>query len=648
MKKQDTILIFFLLFIITFSNAFSWKDIFHPEFNHAPRFVGSALFDLDVGIENATGKIGCLGDFNSDKLTDVFIINDNNTIDVYLWNHNIFKFDLLLEARITEEDVESISGGDFNYDGKLDLLLVKTRTNSSKTMSIYYGDTTKFDSKIDLDYNVSDQVSIIDYDGDLQLDLLATDYDTNQTIVITNKHGVYGNETFPENLNLSKPNTNAFVDINGDCFSDLVVVVDVCSNDICKKYMQVWLHDTKTGKFSHSDNHTYELPNGVSQLTFADFDGLGGSDVLFAVCEGKNCITQNYLAIVSNVQMSLCGSPPCLKSTNLCVADNSFYFGSFTTTVSTVNTIIIQMKDISCDECYFQTPISELFPLTLRYGDYNLDGFPDLIVPVSNEEGLRTVELWRNEACTVETCNGISSRRTFVKETTGVGAMSKFENAYAASFMDFNEDGILDILMFLEPNATDKQQMHALYNNFYNDAFFLKALGLNGVCPSWCSNGPKFPNPKPYGVNYVGSTFKFVTTSLSGKKSIKQGSALTQNSYFSLQTPYILFGLSRTSNYVEYFYFGATVAQESGNSVQFIGIMPSSQLILIPYKANNPLGWMMELYLNPSSYILWIFLAFFGLLLLTCAVIGFLKYREKKEDVEEGKKKEILFSFSAL
>ena len=75
----------------------------------------------------------------------------------------------------------------------------------------------------------------------------------------------------------------------------------------------------------------------------------------------------------------------------------------------------------------------------------------------------------------------------------------------------------------------------ALYNNIYIDAYFLKTLGnslwircssiwstedhdvgLNGVCVSWCEGGVAFPDPKPYGVNYPGGTFKFVVTDLNG------------------------------------------------------------------------------------------------------------------------------------
>ena len=82
--------------------------------------------------------------------------------------------------------------------------------------------------------------------------------------------------------------------------------------------------------------------------------------------------------------------------------------------------------------------------------------------------------------CTEELC-GESSKRTFVREEIGTTPLTSLENAYAASFMDFDEDGILDILLFLEPNATNPSSLHALYNNYYVDAFFLKTLGTNGV-----------------------------------------------------------------------------------------------------------------------------------------------------------------------
>ena len=78
-------------------------------------------------------------------------------------------------------------------------------------------------------------------------------------------------ETFSTSINLSNPNSNAFVDLDGDCFSDLALVTEECSNGECTKYLQVWIHDPENGKFVPPTDHIYALPKGVSQLTFADF-----------------------------------------------------------------------------------------------------------------------------------------------------------------------------------------------------------------------------------------------------------------------------------------------------------------------------------------------------------------------------------------
>lgn len=65
---------------------------------------------------------------------------------------------------------------------------------------------------------------------------------------------------------------------------------------------------------------------------------------------------------------------------------------------------------------------------------------------------------------------------------------------YAAAFFDLDEDGVVDMFVL----ADNPPRIETVYNNFENDAFFLKTLGLNGVCTEWCpkSAGPKFPSPK--------------------------------------------------------------------------------------------------------------------------------------------------------
>ena len=118
---------------------------------------------------------------------------------------------MYLEARIEgESNVVSIAASDFNYDGRLDLLLVKNTTNFTKQMKIYFGNTTHFcknilgtlifytrndipkniaDESVELKEEAKDQVMIFDSNGDMQMDLLGTDPVTNENVVWLNNFG---------------------------------------------------------------------------------------------------------------------------------------------------------------------------------------------------------------------------------------------------------------------------------------------------------------------------------------------------------------------------------------------------------------------------------------------------------------------------
>lgn len=65
--------------------------------------------------------------------------------------------------------------------------------------------------------------------------------------------------------------------------------------------------------------------------------------------------------------------------------------------------------------------------------------------------------------------------RTFIERKDDT--LSGLENVQHAAFFDLYEDGTLDII--IQKRGTDGSPMLTfLYNNFYNDAFFLKSLGL--------------------------------------------------------------------------------------------------------------------------------------------------------------------------
>ena len=89
------------------------------------------------------------------------------------------------------------------------------------------------------------------------------------------------------------------------------------------------------------------------------------------------------------------------------------------------------------------------------------------------------------------------------------------------TFIDIDEDGKLDFLIQrLGPN--NQISLYLLYNNVYNDNFFIKAMMLN-------SKQEKSDNI--YGDNTIGASYRFVITDLEDKKFIVVGSQNYQQAY---------------------------------------------------------------------------------------------------------------------
>lgn len=75
-------------------------------------------------------------------------------------------------------------------------------------------------------------------------------------------------------------------------------------------------------------------------------------------------------------------------------------------------------------------------------GDYNLDGYPDLLVITSNSKGSH-VTLLESILCTNRKCSSsavASQKRTFIKVNDGAQPLSDIKNAKNAAFLDLDED----------------------------------------------------------------------------------------------------------------------------------------------------------------------------------------------------------------
>ncbi|KAF6758745.1 hypothetical protein DFP72DRAFT_1167548 [Ephemerocybe angulata] len=68
-----------------------------------------------------------------------------------------------------------------------------------------------------------------------------------------------------------------------------------------------------------------------------------------------------------------------------------------------------------------------------------------------------------------------------------------------------------------------------IQNNFYYDAFFLKAIILNGACDNgWCYSPNGSEKYRPFGVSYSGASYKYTVLDTAGRRSAAQVGQLPQ------------------------------------------------------------------------------------------------------------------------
>lgn len=407
-------------------------------------------------------------------------------------------------------------------------------------------------------------------------------------------------------------------------------------------------------------------------------DGDGTIDVVFSTCDegaGGEC----YLNIAYNRQIPLCsnkhqgwfgvgpGDPSTTKTkaqkvasaskgrapkpacrdpeANLCTADSDFYF-NFDTTQANDDLLRLPISAIMPESQILQTDtlLLQPLPVPLSIGDFNKDGFPDLAiitVPSKKSQTDETrVRLLTSVSCDVsgppkpgcpDDPAKREGKRTFETLTSKVDAINRISDARSVSFLDIDEDGSLDMMIQRLPvsgASMDRRQVSFIQNNFFYDAFMLKATTLNGACSAFCepAQGEKYkvsssrvsdntPAPQqshvssyhcqPSGVNYAGASYKFTVLDTNGNRRAQQVGQLAQTSFRPLLTPYSFFGLGRTNNYVESLFVGSTRRQEN-NFLEMEGVIPNSQVVILPWQKGqpgDPSTWIKALYLSPGDWI---------------------------------------------
>lgn len=485
------------------------------------------------------GMPAAFGDFNSDELTDVFMLRkDGQTVEIFLAadQEPLLRPKLDLNCSFNDH-VTSVVPGDFDGDVFMDILVTTFNREKKLTYAhILWGGNGHLNCSDEWNplIEMRDQPLAVDYNQDMIIDLFGVDRHGKRMFWIFNE-----NRTTPQTVEMLKdnsiplepmrnPHSNAFLDLNSDFLPDLVVTT--------KKSFEIWLGKEQGFEFSHQIDLPYNISvdknfkGEFGQTLYLDVELTGKMALLLPLCFDEsctNCTIMMYLNGWHNLRVNF--RDP-----------NNMLWG-------------------------FVKPNGHRYTetITLRGGDFNMDGYPDLLATLQSTKQAQSF-LLQNVAC--DNCAGFN--RTFDVKWQ---ALNPFYNETAmAVFYDFYQDGILDVILVEFDKTNNVYRTAAFKNSLDYDANFVKVMVLTGRTNSMypISPGSLGKKKRTYGTNLPGPSIAYRTTTQDGSPRNAIAAQLPQSAHFSLNLPYTTFGLGRTPNFVDALTIGVCMKKnvESLNS----------------------------------------------------------------------------------
>ena len=662
----------YLLFALTILTTRADYGI--PKFRTAPFKMRpvSGMYRLgDLNFDNVKNgnQISAYGDFNNDKATDFVSLSDDDrtlTVFVYATNGSFVQY----FTKTFSENIIAIIPADYNYDGLLDMMVVTPAGSKASQLSltIYYGNLgssrfyPSFNGKFILDTPVLPFV--FDAEGDRKVELLYTK-GTTRYVISSLDDELYNEVKFEDNYvskgpecldyslvknnEFANPNSNAFVDFNGDCASDMFLTTKDPEGNLV---FEIWYRNLTTSKFCLVDVQKITLPD-ISLVSIADMDNDGRLDLVYTESPENTSLPMN-LHIIYN-QFATDPTTPCKLFTTEVdgVYGSPFAAEAYNmkledwTADNITITQITAMNSSHMNSSRLFTP-NPLRPPKIRLGDINVDGYVDIVMVVYDPENSENADPQYGSVLLgmnnkrgggmifniTETSDSsfapyFQANVNTTASSNNLTALSSF-NALAVSFFDFDEKGSLGLWVSIYDEGSEKSSLMGLYNFVSTSNYILKALTLNG------NNHELDDVTKKLGGIYHGSSIECIVNDVNGKARIAKATQLGQIGYTALELPYAFIGLGRTNNYVQDFYIGITQNLLDGIDLQkqsWTPIIPNSQLIVNTVIDGD---WTLDVYVSPMSQTWLVALITVVILIILAFVIFGLHLKERSED----KKKE--------
>jgi trimeric autotransporter adhesin len=241
-------------------------------------FVNSSSFAPKIDYNPSSNALNtAIGDLDGDGKPDLVASNyDAFTISVYRnsGSSGTISFDTKVDFT-TANNPSSIALSDLDGDGKLDVVVVNTGSNS---VSVFRNTSTtgsiSFDTRQDDPFGtqLQDDIVIADFDGDGKQDMVVCLL--NNYIYISRNTSTIGSISFGGGIGIGTAYTPGQImagDLDGDGKKDLAMTGD--------KYISLYRNTSISGTMSFASLVTLTTGNYTTDVQLADFNADGKSDL---------------------------------------------------------------------------------------------------------------------------------------------------------------------------------------------------------------------------------------------------------------------------------------------------------------------------------------------------------------------------------